>query len=71
VVGNEASLLGRDLRDGYYNVNLRKKDLHLTAVRTLFSLFEYAVMAHGLKGACPFFQKIVNEVCGFAADGRE
>jgi Reverse transcriptase (RNA-dependent DNA polymerase) len=51
-----------DLRDWYYNVNLRKKDRHLTAVRTVLGLFEYAVMAQGLKGACAFFQKMVNEV---------
>jgi hypothetical protein len=49
-----------DLRDGYYNVNMRKKDRHLTAVRKVLGLFEYAVMAQGLKGACAFFQKIVN-----------
>jgi Reverse transcriptase (RNA-dependent DNA polymerase) len=51
-----------DLRDGYYNVNLRKKDRHLTAVRTILGLLEYAVMALGLKDACAFFQKVVNEV---------
>jgi Reverse transcriptase (RNA-dependent DNA polymerase) len=50
-----------DLQDGYYNVNLLKKDHHLTAVRTVLGLFEYAVMAQGLKGAF-FFQKMVNEV---------
>jgi hypothetical protein len=43
-------------------VNLRTKDRHLTAVRTVLGLFEYAVMAQGLKGACAFFQKMVNEV---------
>jgi hypothetical protein len=43
-------------------VNLRKKDRLLTAVRTVLGLFEYAVMAQGLKGACAFFQKMVNEV---------
>jgi Reverse transcriptase (RNA-dependent DNA polymerase) len=52
-----------DLRDGHYNVNLRKKDRHLMAVRTILVLFEYAVMAQCLKGACAFFQKMVNEVC--------
>jgi hypothetical protein len=51
-----------DLRDGYYNVNLGKKDRHLTAVRTLLGLFECAVMAQGLKRVCAFFQKMVNEV---------
>jgi hypothetical protein len=53
---------GSDLRDWYYNVNLRKKDRHLTAVRTVLGPFEYAVMAQGLKGACAFFQKMVNDV---------
>jgi hypothetical protein len=43
-------------------VNLRKKDRHLTAVRTVLGLFEYAVMAQGLNGARAFFQKMVNEV---------
>jgi hypothetical protein len=33
-----------DLPDGYYNVNMRKKYRHLTAVRTVLGLFEYAVM---------------------------
>jgi Reverse transcriptase (RNA-dependent DNA polymerase) len=31
-------------------------------VRTVLGLFEYAVMAQGLKGACAFFQKMVNKV---------
>jgi hypothetical protein len=31
-------------------------------VKTVLGLFEYAVMVHGLKGACAFFQKMVNEV---------
>jgi hypothetical protein len=43
-------------------VNLRKKDRHLTAVRAVLGLFEYAVMAQGLKSACAFFQKMANEV---------
>jgi Reverse transcriptase (RNA-dependent DNA polymerase) len=51
-----------DLKDGYYNVKLRKKDRPLTAVTTVLGLFEYAVMAQGLKDACAFFQKMVNEV---------
>jgi Reverse transcriptase (RNA-dependent DNA polymerase) len=34
----------------------------LTAVRTVLGLFEYEVIAQGLKGACAFFQKMVNEV---------
>jgi hypothetical protein len=56
-----------DLKDGYYNVILRKKDRHLNAVRTVLGLFEYAVMAQGLKGACAFFQKMFTKcmwVCG-------
>jgi hypothetical protein len=51
-----------DLRDGYYNVILWKKDRHVTAVRRVLDLFEYAVTAQSLKGACAFFQKMVNEV---------
>jgi hypothetical protein len=51
-----------DLQDGYYIVNLRKKDRLLTSVRTVLDLFEYAVMAQGLKGAYAFSQKLVNEV---------
>jgi Reverse transcriptase (RNA-dependent DNA polymerase) len=51
-----------DSRAGYYNVNLRKKNRHLTAVRMVLGLFEYAVMAQGLTSACAFFQKMVNEV---------
>jgi hypothetical protein len=43
-------------------VKLRKNDRHLTEVRTVLGLFEYAVMAQGLTGACAFFQKMVNEV---------
>jgi hypothetical protein len=51
-----------DLRNGHYNVNLRKKYRQLTAVRTVLGLFKYAVMAQGLKGSWAFFQKMVNEV---------
>jgi hypothetical protein len=50
-----------DQRDGYYDVNLQKKDSHLTAVRAVLALFEFAVTAQGLKGACAFFQKMVNK----------
>jgi hypothetical protein len=51
-----------DRTDECYNAKLRTKDRHLTAVRTVLGLFEYAVMAQGLKGACVFFQKMVNEM---------
>jgi Reverse transcriptase (RNA-dependent DNA polymerase) len=34
----------------------------LTAVRRILGLFEYAVMEQGLKGACSFFEKMVNGV---------
>jgi hypothetical protein len=43
-------------------VNLRKKDRHLTEVRTVLDLFEYAVMKQGLKGACACLQKMVNDM---------
>jgi hypothetical protein len=33
-----------DLRDGYYNVNVRKKYRHLTEVITVLILFELTVM---------------------------
>jgi hypothetical protein len=59
-----------DLRDGYYNVNLRKKDRHLTAVRMVLGLFEYAVMAQGSKGCLCFFPENGERgVCEFAVYG--
>jgi hypothetical protein len=61
-LGTEQVYSVADLRDGYYNVKLRKKDRYFTAVRTVLGLFEFAGMAQGLKGACAFFQKMVNEV---------
>jgi hypothetical protein len=45
------------LRDEYYNVNLRNKDRHLTAARTVLGLFGYVVMAQGLKVLVVFSRK--------------
>jgi hypothetical protein len=62
-----------DLLDGYYNVNLRKKDRHLTAARTVLGLFEYAIMAQGLKNVCTFSRKWLTRctwVCGKRARMR-
>jgi hypothetical protein len=60
-----------DLRDGYYNVNLRKKDRYLTAVMTVLGLLEYAVTAQGFKVLVLFSRNGERAVCGFAVYGRE
>lgn len=61
-----------DLKDGHWNYNLRESDRYLTAVRTVLGLFEYAMMAQGLKGASALFQKMVNEVyMGLRLTGQE
>lgn len=62
-----------DLRDGYFNIKLREQDCHLTSIRTVLGQFQYAVMAQGLKGACAYFQSVVNKVYDGLrlADGME
>lgn len=51
-----------DLHDGYHNIRLREFDRRLTSVRTLLGKFQYTVMAQGLKNACAYFQRVVDEV---------
>lgn len=54
-----------DLASGYFQCPLREEDRPMTAFSTPFNHFQFKVLPMGLKGACEYFQKLMNTVlCG-------
>ena len=51
-----------DLRNGYYNVRIKKGDEWKTAFRTRRGLFEYTTMPFGLTNTPATFQHLVNHI---------
>jgi hypothetical protein len=53
-----------DLRDGYYNLRITEEDIHKTALKTRYGLFEFTVLPFGLSNAPAAFSALINRVFG-------
>ena len=51
-----------DLKDGFYQVPVHKDDIHKTAIKTPWGLYEYLKMPFGLKNAPSTFQRFVDVI---------
>jgi hypothetical protein len=53
-----------DLRDGYYKFRIAEEDIHKTAFKTRYGLFEFTVLPFGLSNAPASFSVLINRVIG-------
>ena len=51
-----------DLKNGFYRLRIAKVDEWKTAFRCCYGLYEYTVMAYGLRNALSTFQSMINDV---------
>ncbi|CAF4125368.1 unnamed protein product [Rotaria sordida] len=62
MVGGHQYYTKLDLRSGYFQIPIREEDKHKTAFITVHGLYEFNVLAQGLKNSPPSFQRIMSTI---------
>ena len=62
MVGGHEYYSKLDLRAGYFQIPIREEDKHKTAFVTVHGLYEFNVLAQGLKNSPPSFQRIMSNL---------
>ncbi|CAF4759778.1 unnamed protein product, partial [Rotaria magnacalcarata] len=60
MVGGRRYYSKLDLKSGYFQIPIKEDDKHKTAFITTHGLFEFNVLAQGLKNSPPSFQRIMS-----------
>ena len=61
-VGEHQFYTKLDLRSGYFQIPIREEDKYKTAFITVHGLYEFNVLAQGLKNSPPSFQRIMSDL---------